>query len=386
MNSVNGKKSQKPGIYIHVPFCVKKCGYCDFFSVTSLNQKSDFLSALLKEIKLVREQFNPPEEFDTIYFGGGTPSLLTPDELSKILETLNDHFKISADCEITLETNPGAAEKEKVSHFRQIGINRISIGIQSFIDRELRLLERIHTADQARQTFNAARDAGFENIGIDLIYALPGQTKEDWLYSLGQGVSLQPEHISAYNLIFEEGTPFYLQKQKGKFKAKSEDEELEFFLLTTEFLSRHGYIPYEVSNYARSPQFFSAHNYKYWLHVPYLGFGPSAHSFWGNRRQANVRSLQSYLKRIRNNEIPVDFVEPLTDKIREFEHIFLRLRTYEGLDIPYFEKIFKRSFMESYRKTIDLLVLKEYAIVEKKYFRLTGKGMAVCDEILQLFA
>ncbi len=378
--------SSNPGLYLHIPFCERKCGYCDFYSVTALSRKSLFVQMLIAEIKLTAESISRENIFDTVYFGGGTPSLLTPGELESILRTLRLGFNFASDCEITLEVNPGTVVESYLREYRTLGINRLSIGIQSFNDHELKLLERIHSAEEALRTFDVARTAGFENIAIDLIYALPGQTAADWQRSMQKAIALNPEHISAYNLIFEEGTPFYSRKEKGLLKPKGETEELNFFLLTNEFLGDHGYQAYEVSNYACDPRFFSRHNYKYWRHVPYLGFGPSAHSFWQGERRANVRSLLQYLSFLQKGKLPVGFRETIDDKTEEFEHIFLRLRTYEGLHTDYFKQRFGRSFFDSYRSIIDLLLSAEYARWEAPFFRLTKKGMAVCDEILPLFS
>ncbi len=386
MTQQKDNRSQKPGIYLHIPFCEHKCGYCDFYSITSLENSRQFVQALTEEIKRTAEALKPAQEFDTIYFGGGTPSLLAVEELANILETLNRFFKISANCEITLEMNPGATELVKLPEFYALGINRLSIGIQSFDDEELRFLERIHTARQAEVAFEQARKAGFKNISIDLIYALPGQTLKKWERHLNRAVKLGPEHISAYNLIFEPGTPFYAQLKRGTLSAQSEENELAFFHFTQNFLRDHGFPAYEVSNYARSPQFFSRHNYKYWTHAPYLGFGPSAHSFWSDRRWANVRSLSRYLELISGQKWPRVSEEKLDASTKEFEHIFLRLRTIEGLNLPYFEAIFKRSFQKTYRKTIELLIANRYAMFDGSYFKLTQRGLAVCDEILQQFA
>jgi len=378
--------SFKPGLYLHIPFCEHKCAYCDFYSVTNRAQQAQFVDALCNEIELTARQLAPQSSFDTIYFGGGTPSLLKTDQLRQILKALRSHFPISDNCEITLEMNPGATEQKKLPAFKDLGINRLSMGLQSFDDRQLKFLERIHTAGQAVQAFEAARRAGFDNIGLDLIFALPGQSLPSWQKSLQQAVRLNPEHISAYNLIFEPNTPFYRLLQQGKIRQQPEEEELRFFNLTHRILQENGYLHYEVSNFARQPALFSRHNYKYWLHVPYLGFGPSAHSFWKGQRWGNVRSLTAYLKKLNKNEPPFAFKEKLSVQTLEFEHIFLRLRTYQGIDLAYFEKTFARSFLDSYRKTIDDLIESGFARLTQNRFCLTQKGMALADEILQRFA
>ncbi|WP_456442845.1 radical SAM family heme chaperone HemW [Caldithrix abyssi] len=386
MNGEKANVSFNPGIYLHIPFCEHKCGYCDFYSITNRSQQALFVEALCQEMEQAAEQIRPAETFDTIYFGGGTPSLLQPDQLQRILSVIHRVFAISSDCEITLEMNPGATEKEKLPVFKQLGVNRLSIGVQSFDDRELKLLERIHSARQAVETFEAARKAGFTNLGIDLIYALPGQSLNSWRATLQQAVHLAPEHISAYNLIFEPGTPFDELREKGQLNPQEEEEELRFFNFTHQFLSERGFLHYEVSNFARAASLYSRHNYKYWLHAAYLGFGPSAHSFWNDRRWGNVRSLNAYLQQLKQQRLPRAFEEQLSAQTKEFEHIFLRLRTYEGINLAYFEKTFHRSFLETYRKTINTLIDRDFAVIDAQVFRLTQKGMAVCDEILQYFA
>ncbi len=377
--------SFKPGIYLHIPFCEHKCGYCDFYSITNRQQQPQFVQALLIEMEKTLQAFSINQTFDTIYFGGGTPSLLEIEQLETILEFLRQHFNLAQDCEITLEMNPGATEREKLPLFKELGINRLSIGVQSFDDQELRFLERIHSARQAIEAFEAARKAGFNNIGLDLIYALPGQTLASWEHSLQQAVDLNPEHISAYNLSYEPNTPFFKRLQKGQITPAAEDNELEFFNFTHQFLTDKGYLHYEVSNFARDEALVSRHNYKYWLHVPYLGFGPSAHSYWTGQRWGNKPSLNHYLQQLNNGQFPQDFHETLNEQTEEFEHIFLRLRTYDGLDFAAFANTFGRSFLKSYRKIVDELMSSELAEIKNNRFCLTQKGMALCDEILQRF-
>jgi len=385
MNAEKANISFKPGIYLHIPFCEHKCGYCDFYSITNRQQQPEFVRALLIETEKTLQVFSIDQTFDTIYFGGGTPSLLEIEQLETILEFLRQHFNLAQDCEITLEMNPGTTEREKLPLFKELGINRLSIGIQSFNDQELRFLERIHSTRQAIEAFEAARKAGFDNIGLDLIYALPNQTLTTWKHSLQKAVALNPEHISAYNLSYEPNTPFFRRLQKRQIMPAAEENELEFFNFTHQFLTENGYLHYEVSNFTRDEAFVSRHNYKYWLHVPYLGFGPSAHSYWNGQRWGNKPSLSHYLQQLNNGQLPQDFSETLDKQTKEFEHIFLRLRTYEGLDLAAFENTFGRSFLQSYRKIVNELIDSGLAQLTGKRFCLTQQGMALCDEILQRF-
>lgn len=374
------------GLYVHIPFCEHKCGYCDFYSITDRAEQQTFVEALNREIELKSESVSQNEIVDTIYFGGGTPSLLTVDQLNQILLKIKNTFTLADDCEITLEMNPGATEQEKIPLFKQLGINRLSIGIQSFNDSELKFLERIHNANQAMAAFDAARRAGFENINIDLIYALPNQSLQQWKNTLEKVVQLKPEHISAYNLIYEAHTPFYQKLKKGQINKQSDEQELAFFNFTHRFLTTNKYWHYEVSNFSRGGKFVSRHNYKYWLHVPYLGFGPSAHSFYQGKRSANVRSLNTYLKKLSQGHLPISFQESLDLQTQEFEYILLRLRTYAGIDLHDFEQKFGRSFLKMYRTTVNNLIEQKMAVLDDNTFALTQKGMAVCDELLSYFS
>ena len=377
--------SDKPGLYIHIPFCEKKCGYCDFYSVTDRSSLNAFLQALHNEFSLVREEINPLEPFDTVYFGGGTPSLLTAAEIETILNQLSKHFPLADNVEITLEANPGTIDAHTFSGFRAAGINRLSIGIQSFNDEELRFLGRIHDAAQAEDTIRSAQKAGFENFSLDLIFAQPGQTLKSWRRSLNKALSFEPAHISAYNLVFEEGTPFFTKLQQGALSAQPEESEIRFWEMTLNLLTSAHFPPYEVSSFARAPRYYSRHNIKYWTHTPYLGFGPSAHSFWGKQRWSRPRSVSRYLSEVNQNRLPAAHSETLSSKTLEFEHIFLSLRMYRGLNLNEFERIFKTSFRDKYATEYALLIRNNRAIEENGFFKLTQKGMIICDTILQEF-
>ncbi|TFH02936.1 MAG: radical SAM family heme chaperone HemW, partial [Calditrichales bacterium] len=304
--------SRNPGLYIHIPFCQKKCGYCDFYSVEGSDHRvAPFVSALAKEIVLKSKHLQTDAVFDTIYLGGGTPSLLQIADLEEILNTLSQHFNVSENCETTIEVNPGTIEPSEFARLRKIGFNRLSIGVQSFIDRELQRLGRIHNVAQAENAIINGRQGGFSNVSIDLIFALPEQTFADWQISVQKAIDFQPEHLSVYNLIYEPDTPFYSLREEGKIAPLDEQDEVDFFSFTHSELSKAGYLHYEVSNYARSAELVSRHNYKYWDHTCYLGFGPSAHSFWQNERWGNDRSLTTYIERISRDALPIASSETL---------------------------------------------------------------------------
>lgn len=323
--------------------------------------------------------------YDSIYIGGGTPSILNLTDIDYILASVMKYFTIHTDTEITLEVNPGTLNSEKLRGLHSSGINRLSIGIQSFSDHELKLLGRIHTARQAEETLSQALETGFSEISLDLIFALPDQTSAEWQFTLNKALSFQPHHISAYNLIIEEGTPFHSLHQNGRLETADADQEAGLYMLTETILREAGYLHYEVSNYARSENHLSRHNLKYWQHTPYLAFGPSAHSFWLNRRWQNVPSVTDYIQIIQTGQVPVNFVEELTQKQILHEHIFLALRTCQGIHLPEFESTFKFNFLQSYRQPVQNLIGQAYAVVDKEYFKLTSKGMLVCDEILPQF-
>ncbi len=382
---MNANISSSPGIYIHIPFCQRKCGYCDFYSVTDPQHTDNFVTSLIKEISLAADQDDYSQNFDTIYFGGGTPSLLTPAQLDLILSSLRNSFPFSQNTEITLEANPGTITLESLTEFYSMGINRLSIGIQSFKDEELKFLERIHTADEARFAVEAARKAGYSNLSLDLISALPGQTIETWGQNLQEAFYYKPEHLSIYNLMFESGTPFHTRMLKGEIIGKDQEEEHRFLELTVDLLKQNGFIPYEISNYASAPKYFSRHNFKYWNHTDYLGFGPSAHSFSSGERRANISSLQEYISALKENKIPVSFSEIIDRKTAEYEFIFLSLRTYMGLDTIRFYDRFGLDFYAAYKEITDTLISEKLAGRDKHMFRLTQKGMFICDEILAKF-
>jgi len=284
-------QTEPAGIYIHVPFCLRKCRYCDFYSVAQLNQRDAFVKALQREIELAPD----PGPVDSLYFGGGTPSLLDPDQVAAILTAARARFEFLSDVEITLEANPGTVDKATLTDFKTAGVNRLNLGIQSFENRQLAFLGRIHTATEARQSIEAARAAGYSNLGLDLIYGLPGQNPVEMAREVEAAVAPEPEHLSCYLLTYEQGTPLDKDREFGKVTPLPEKDAADLFLEIRKLLSAHGYRQYEISNFARSEQYFSRHNQKYWNFAPYIGLGPAAHSFIEPVRYWNHRELPDYL-------------------------------------------------------------------------------------------
>lgn len=318
------------GFYIHIPFCRSKCPYCDFFSIASSSLIPRWLESLKKEISLYRERFS---SFDTFYLGGGTPSILDVSTIGEILGCIKTNYRITEGAEITIEVNPGDLNSKKIAEIKSLGINRINVGVQSFHDDELFFLGRGHRAVDSEKVLNKLRKTGFDNIGIDLIYGLRDQSLEGWRKTLKRAVSFNPEHISCYQLTIEGKTVFNVMKAKGELKELPEELASRFFLETSDFLEHKGYIHYEVSNFAKSLELRSRHNMKYWHRIPYLGLGPSAHSFDGKKRWWNYRSVKKYCASLEYGEQPVEDFEILTEEQETLEKISLGLRTAEGIII-----------------------------------------------------
>ena len=369
---------------MHVPFCERKCAYCDFYSVEDHSALEDVLSAMEVEIRLAGEEGRGMTA-ETLYLGGGTPSILTVKQLSRIMESLHRSFSIDPHAECTIEVNPGTVTLQSLSDFRALGCNRLSIGVQSFDDAELGWLGRIHTAEQARRCFADARAAGFDNISIDLISSLPGQTEEQCVRSLDEAVRMQPEHISAYTLIVEDHTPLSAWVEEGRVTPNAEAHESQLYEATMALLAKAGFEHYEVSNYAR-PGRRSRHNSAYWNHTSYFGFGPSAHSFlWKHpgseaRRWANVRSIGAYVDRLRAGTSPQDLTESLSDQQLLDEAIFLGLRS-DGLDFAAIERMKGRGLTGRQRETLRDVCDAGLATSDGQHVRLTSQGYLLCDEI-----
>lgn len=331
-NAANRKpkaeNSPLPGLYIHIPFCRTKCPYCDFYSVTSLSLIPAWLEAVQQEVLLYQDTFPP---FDSLYLGGGTPSLLPDGDLATLMDSLRFHFRFAPDPEITLEANPDDLSPARLARLQDLGVNRLSLGVQSFVEPELSFLGRRHTARQTEQALEWVRAAEFDNLGLDLMYALPGQSQAAWTQTLKKALKYRPEHLSCYQLTLEPDTQMCARAAARQITPLTEEEERALFLLTSRFLEERGYIHYEVSNFARGEEYFSRHNRKYWHHVPYLGLGPAAHSFAAGRRWWNHRSLSQYCQALADGRPPVAGSENLTPEQLQLESLYLGFRTREGV-------------------------------------------------------
>jgi len=371
-------------LYVHIPFCEKKCAYCDFYSVASRSGMQDFLAALGREIELAAPA-GEGRSFETVFFGGGTPSLLPPPAVAEILARLRGAFVVLPNAEITLEANPGAVAEGNLDGYRTAGVNRLSIGVQSFLEEELRFLGRIHGAAEARAVVRRARGAGFANISLDLIYGLPGQRPAAWRRSLDEALALGTEHLSAYNLIVEESTPLARMVRAGRVAPNTPASDAELYALTMDLLADAGYEQYEVSNYAR-PGRRCRHNLAYWTHEPYLGFGPSAHSFWRDactpygRRWWNRADLAGYAQMVGRGLPPRGGEETLGPREALLERILLGLRS-DGVNLAGLREEFGWSPEEGSGGPVEELLAASLATLRRGVLRLTHRGYLLCDEI-----
>ncbi len=375
-------QSQPAGLYVHIPFCIKKCPYCDFYSITDLSLKETFIGALMQEMHM---NCDVSLKFDTLYIGGGTPSVFGAKQVDAIIEKAYRLFKILPDTEITIEINPGTVKLDKLKGYKSSGINRINIGVQSFQDKNLSFLGRIHSSIDAKLAIKWARKAGFDNIGLDLIYGIPGQSEKTWLLDLKKAVEFGPEHLSCYMLTYEQGTPLDKERQKGGLNPMDDSLVCNLFETTIEFLSTCGYAQYEISNFAQSSSNKSRHNWKYWSFIPYMGFGPSAHSFLESERCWNCRSVKRYIKDLNTGKMPVEEREVLSKEQRMIEAICVGLRKTEGIDIDIFNKKFGVSFNRIFGEIINNLKEKGYIQFAQNRCSLSIKGMLFLDSITSMF-
>ena len=379
---------EKPaGLYVHIPFCLRKCCYCDFYSISDLSQTSGFLAALKREMQM---NSGTSLVFDTLYIGGGTPSVLPPEAIGQIIETAGRYFSIASDAEKTLEVNPGTVTLENLSEYRKFGVNRLNIGVQSFNDNNLRFLGRIHSGRDARLSVEWAHRAGFDNIGLDLIFGLPGQDKINWLSDLTQAGNLEPEHLSCYMLTCESGTPLDREVKTGRIHLAAEGRVLDLFDTAIHFLTNHDFLHYEVSNFARmagpnhEPR-TSRHNLKYWSFAPYIGLGPSAHSFIEPERYWNHRSVATYVRQIEAGKSATAEIERLTKEQMVIEAIYLGFRTTRGIDLDMFKARFDISFSQTFDKTIAELETRGMIKLSERHCALTRTGLPFLDSIASMF-
>ena len=366
-------------LYVHIPFCVRKCQYCDFLSGPSDEETKDrYIEALLKEIRAA--EHTEDYEIVSVFIGGGTPSALKAEAIASILRTLQEQFFFCEDAEVTIEANPGTVDLEKLTIYRNVGINRLSLGLQSTDAEELKLLGRIHSYEEFLKSYEWAREAGFSNINIDLMFAIPGQTGEAWRQHLYQVAELNPEHISAYSLIIEEGTPFAEQN----LDLPDEDTEYQMYEDTAEILERYGYRQYEISNYAKQG-YMCRHNAGYWQRREYLGFGLGASSLYRGMRFSNTRRMQEYLKESRNSDQIRKDVTVLSRNERIEEFMFLGLRMTEGISEKKFEENFDVRLMDVYGDILQKYEETGFMEHIETKWRLTRKGIHVSNHILADF-
>jgi oxygen-independent coproporphyrinogen-3 oxidase len=343
----------------------------------------EFLHALVREMEMYRDAFT---RFDTVYIGGGTPSLLAIEHFAGILSNIRNTFLLSPNPEITVEINPADSPQAYLESLRHLGVNRLNIGVQSFDDKVLTFLGRRHSVREALNTIEAAVNAGFENIGIDLIYGIPGQDVTSWLDTLSQALFLNLAHLSCYQLTIEAGTPLGLRHHQGEIVLPDEEQQHAFFIKTSEILENAGYVHYEVSNFARDISLASKHNQKYWNHTPYLGLGPAAHSFMGHKRWWNHSSLHEYIRDIEAGKLPLLSSEILTREQLHLEAFFLGLRTKRGIHLHNYSRRYGCDLISEKADTLTRLVKAGFIEINEGYLQPTRTGLAVADSLVSILA
>lgn len=367
------------GIYLHIPFCKRRCIYCDFFSTTENEKKEAYIQALVKELEL-RKDYLSEETIDTIYLGGGTPSQLEEKDFTQLFDHIYKVYPVNPAAEITLEANPDDLTPAYVNMLRGLPFNRLSMGIQTFKEDTLRLLHRRHTATQARQAYQRCREAGFHNISIDLMYGLPGETLEDWQKDLQTAISMHPEHISAYHLIYEEGTSLWKLKEAHKVEETDEDLSVSLFKELIHTLKAYGYEHYEISNFCQ-PGYYSRHNSSYWTGKKYLGCGPSAHSYDGISRQWNIASLSRYIQGIQQGT-PYLEKEELDLYTRYNDFVITRLRTSSGIPTAVLKETFGDMLYNYCMRMASPHLQQALLTCDNHILKLTEKGIFISDGIM----
>ncbi len=368
------------GLYIHIPFCVSKCNYCDFNSF-KLNKelKERYIKDLRKEMELYSNDFEK-KEITSIFLGGGTPSILESEDIREIFNNIKLNFKIKKDAEITIECNPGTLSREKLITMKEVGINRLSIGLQAVQNYHLKSIGRIHTYEDFVKNYKEALDVGLKNINIDLMYALPNQKIEEWKESLEKIVQLNPSHISAYSLILEEGTKLYDMYEKDEFEVIDEETDIKMYNLTINYLKENGYNQYEISNYSKDG-YECKHNILYWKCGHYIGLGPGASGYIDSYRYNNVNSLNEYHDKLLNNEKPVDFKDDLSIEDKIQEKIFMGLRMNEGIKFEDFKSEFGLNFKVRFKNILSKLKERKLIDIDDEEFKLTQLGREISNSI-----
>jgi oxygen-independent coproporphyrinogen-3 oxidase len=362
-------------LYLHIPFCKQACSYCDFHFSTSLQQKPAMIDAMCREIVLQKD-YLPDRTLQSIYFGGGTPSLLEIKDLEQIFQTISQYFSIDKNAEITLEANPDDLTAQKLADLKSVGINRLSIGIQSFEDKHLKLMNRTHTGEEAKNCVEKARKYGFESLSIDLIYGIPAENNEIWHNDIAMALALDIAHISSYALTIEAKTALYAWTKTKKFSPATDDFTVKQYEILIETLLKNGYEHYEISNFAK-PNLYAKHNSNYWKKGHYLGIGASAHSYNGTTRQYNIANNALYNKALAKNEIPCE-IEYLTTENHINEYILVNLRTMWGCDSKFLAQKYNYQFP---KKLAENYLKNGFLTEENGIFRLTQKGKLIADKI-----
>ena len=374
-------KKQPLGLYIHIPYCIHKCGYCDFNSHPIKQDEMDhYIDALVVEMKHYAKIYTNTNIIKTIFLGGGTPTTLNPFQLERILKECVNEFTIASNAEITIEANPATVGIELMKSIRTMGYNRISIGVQSFDKAELKLLDRAHGPKEIHSTVDCARKAGFDNLSLDLMFAVPNQSLSSWENNLNKALEKNPEHLSTYNLTIEQGTSFSKLQSNGKLIMPDDDHQLELYKKTIERLTKKGFHHYEISNFARRGK-ECKHNITYWENKNTLGLGAGASSYMNGTRFKNINLPAHYIRQVKEKKIAVEHSETLELRQAMGETIMLGLRLLQGISIHQFEKRFQISFINLFRNIISALKEKELVIIEKDYLRLSQKGLFWADSV-----
>ena len=365
------------GIYLHIPFCKKACYYCDFHFSTSPQYKTEMIQALRSEL-IMQKDFLENQKIETIYFGGGTPSLLSAEELHFVISEINNYFEVLPSAEITLEANPDDLNPQKVRELKQTSINRFSIGIQSFFEEDLKWMNRAHNSQEAESSIKRVQDAGFENITLDLIYGFPLLNNEKWLSNISRVLDFNVPHISAYSMTVEPATALASFINKGKQQPMNESQSVEQFILLMKHLQHAGFEQYEISNFAR-PGMISKHNSNYWKGIPYLGIGPSAHSYNGENRSWNISNNAKYIRSIENGDIPAE-TEVLTIANKMNEYIMTSLRTIWGMDLDFITARFGSDYYKLVENNLQV-INQDWIKKDQKLVTLTQEGKLYADRI-----
>lgn len=379
---MNSSSQGLAGLYIHVPFCQKKCRYCDFYSTPEAGLIPDYIKALIREMDLAGPLWQG-RAFDTVYLGGGTPSLLSPKDLQEILAALRERFLLTPDLLVSMEANPGTVAAGRLAAFRELGVGRIHLGVQSFDDGALAFLGRIHNGKQAEKALALCREAGFTELGADLILAVPGRGAKTLKQDLDTLLAYSPEHVSCYLLSWEPGTPLALSAESGECAPLHPDRASADYLLACRLLHRRGYLRYEVSNWSRGAEHRSRHNLKYWQGAAYLGLGPSAHSFAGGVRRANHRELGAWMDALARGELPQASEEKLSLKQKMLERLYLALRCDAGLGLADFAREFGLAAPPPWEGEMQALCANRLARRDGERLALTDRGILVLDAIVK---